>query len=366
MKIAILGAGLSGLSCAKYLEDHGVEPVIFEKRHRVGERFPNMEAIIRLMHRPIDDPLTYLNKRYGLKLVPGGVMHTLEIHSPNHKAALKDKIIGYTTIRGHDERSLENQLARQVRAGINFNSTVTWQELDKDFDRIVIATGDPTITRELGIWQTDSEAFLKGCIVKGKFDTGLAKIWLNTGLSKNCMVYFAPFDADEASYCTVATPSSPEELDGLWSQTVEKLGFRPVQGTEFKYEEFKMGRALTRQFGKILLVGAAGGFVEPFMGFGQVPSILSGLHAGEAIISGKDFNKLTAWFTKQYSYCLALRKFADTLDNEGFDRLVSFIGAPLVTGIMTNTNFPLLGPAAGAVRSKNLLTHPFGQKNNAG
>ena len=66
-------------------------------------------------------------------------------------------------------------------------------ELEKDFDWIIIATGDPTISRELGVWSTDTEAFLKGCIVKGKFDLGVSKIWLNTNLSKHCMVYFAPF-----------------------------------------------------------------------------------------------------------------------------------------------------------------------------
>ncbi|HRS22041.1 MAG TPA: NAD(P)-binding protein, partial [Clostridia bacterium] len=65
MKVAIMGAGLSGLSCAKYLEDHNIEPVIFEKRERVGERFPNMEAIIQMVHRPLKDPLIYINKKYN-------------------------------------------------------------------------------------------------------------------------------------------------------------------------------------------------------------------------------------------------------------------------------------------------------------
>ncbi len=358
MKVAILGAGLSGLACAKRLEDNNIEPVIFEKRHRVGERFPNMEAIMQLMHRPLKDPLNHINKKYGLNLLPGGITHTLEIHSPKYKAVFSGDNIGYTTIRGHDDRSLECQLAAQIKSKIRFNSTVTWQELEKDFDRIVIATGDPTISRELGVWKTDTEAFLKGCIVKGKFDLGVAKIWLDTGLSKNCMVYFAPFDTNEASYCTVAIPSSPEELDKLWSRTVEKLKFKPVPHTEFKFEEFKVGRVSTRQIGNILLTGAAGGFVEPFMGFGQIPSLLSGVFAAEAILTGKDYNKLTAWHKKQYADCLTIRKYVNGMNNEGFDGLVSFLNLPMAGNLIANTNLPVLNLAARAIRSGNFMKGP--------
>lgn len=363
MKVAILGAGLSGLACAKYLEDNNVEPVIFEKHHRVGERFPNMEAIMQLIYRPIKDPVIYINKKYGLNLLPNGITHKLEIHSPNHKSAFTGYNLGYTTVRGHDDRSWECQLAKQVKAQIQFNSTVTWQELEKDYDWIIIATGDPTLSRELGVWRTDTEAFLKGCIVKGKFDLGVSKIWLNTNFSKNCMVYFAPFDANEGSYCTVAIPSSPEELDTLWTRTIEGLNFEPVPQTEFKLEEYKMGRVSTRQIGKILLVGAAAGFVEPFMGFGQVPSILSGVYAAESIITGKDYNKMTAWFDKQYAYSLTIRNYINTLDNDGFDRLVSSLNLPMVSNLMANTNLPVLSMAAKAVSYRNFIKRTITRKN---
>ncbi|MHB1393946.1 MAG: NAD(P)/FAD-dependent oxidoreductase [Clostridia bacterium] len=363
MKVAILGAGLSGLSCAKYLEDNNIEPFIFEKRERVGERFPNMEAVMQLVHRPIKDPVIYLNKKYNMNLMPAGLVHTLEIYSPNHKAVFTGYNLGYTTIRGHDDRSWERQLARQVRAKIHFNSTVTWQELEKDFDRIVIATGDPTISRELKVWRTDTEAFLKGCIVKGKFDMGVSKIWLKTKMSKNCMVYFAPFDEKEASYCTVAIPSSQEELDVLWSRTIEELKFEPVPQTEFKFEEYKMGRVSTRQIGKKLLAGAAGGFVLPFLGFGQIPSILSGIQAAESIITGKDYNKLTSWFDKRYENSLILRNYVNNMDNEGFDRLVSFLNLPMVSNLLANTNLPVIGMSAKAVSSRNFIKRPKAQRS---
>lgn len=359
MKVAILGAGLSGLACAKYLEDHNITPVIFEKRHRVGERFPNMEAIMQLMYRPLKDPLLYINKKYRLNLVPAGVTHTLEINSSNFQTILTGDNLGYTSIRGHDDRSWECQLANQIKSQIHFNSTVTWQDLEQDFDHIVIATGDPTISRELGVWKTDMEAFLKGCIVKGTFDVGVAKIWLNTQLSKHCMVYFAPFDTNEASYCTVAMPSALEELDTLWTRAVNELNIHPIPQTEFKFEEYKLGRALTRQVGKLLLTGAAGGFVEPFMGFGQIPSLLSGVHAAESIITGASYNDLTSWFNKHYTDNLTLRKYANTMDNDDFDKLVALVKTSPINHWMAKTNIPILGIAAKAVRLRNIMKHVF-------
>ena len=65
MKVAIMGAGISGLSCAIILERNGIEPTIFEKRGRVGDRFINSEAMFDILNRPIKDCLSYneINKQ---------------------------------------------------------------------------------------------------------------------------------------------------------------------------------------------------------------------------------------------------------------------------------------------------------------
>ena len=36
MRVAIAGAGLAGLACAKYLVDEGHQPIIFERRDVLG------------------------------------------------------------------------------------------------------------------------------------------------------------------------------------------------------------------------------------------------------------------------------------------------------------------------------------------
>jgi hypothetical protein len=48
---------------------------------------------------------------------------------------------------------------------------------------------------------------LKGCIVKGRFDTGVSKIWLNPEFEQKLHGVFAPL-MKMSSYCTVAVPYS--------------------------------------------------------------------------------------------------------------------------------------------------------------
>ncbi|WP_353505385.1 NAD(P)-binding protein [Clostridium sp. Marseille-Q2269] len=68
MKVAIMGDGISGLSCAKTLEMYGIKPTIFEKRNRVGDRFVNAEAMFSVLDEPIKDCIPYLRGNYNINL----------------------------------------------------------------------------------------------------------------------------------------------------------------------------------------------------------------------------------------------------------------------------------------------------------
>ena len=70
MKVAVIGAGLAGLACALELEKHGIEPVIFERKDRVGEIYPHVAALMQIFRRPVKYPLQYLSKNYGIELKP--------------------------------------------------------------------------------------------------------------------------------------------------------------------------------------------------------------------------------------------------------------------------------------------------------
>lgn len=49
MKVAVMGAGLAGLSCAVLLEQYGLTPDIYEAQYKIGARFPNTEAIMNVL-----------------------------------------------------------------------------------------------------------------------------------------------------------------------------------------------------------------------------------------------------------------------------------------------------------------------------
>ena len=52
-KVAIIGGGLSGLSCAKYLSDAGHEPQVFEAREVLGGRSRRGRTRTAIGSRPV-------------------------------------------------------------------------------------------------------------------------------------------------------------------------------------------------------------------------------------------------------------------------------------------------------------------------
>ena len=64
MNVAIIGAGVSGLSCAFELEKYGITPTIFEKRSQVGEASGYAGIWINLLARNNKDPVKYLMDEY--------------------------------------------------------------------------------------------------------------------------------------------------------------------------------------------------------------------------------------------------------------------------------------------------------------
>ena len=60
---------------------------------------------------------------------------------------------------------------------------------------------------------------------------------------------------------------------------------------------------------------------------------------------------------------LLLRKYVNNLDNEGMDRLVSFLNLPMVSSLAANTGLPVIGIAAKAVLSRNLIKSRLPRKN---
>ena len=68
MKVAIIGAGASGLSCAYQLYKNNIKPTIFEQKSWLGETLDLPAVKLNMFNTPITDPLKYLKKNYGILL----------------------------------------------------------------------------------------------------------------------------------------------------------------------------------------------------------------------------------------------------------------------------------------------------------
>jgi digeranylgeranylglycerophospholipid reductase len=66
MKVAIIGAGISGLSCAIELQRHGITPVIFGKTKMLGDKPGMLIATLRMFHRSIRSPMSFIKSKYGI------------------------------------------------------------------------------------------------------------------------------------------------------------------------------------------------------------------------------------------------------------------------------------------------------------
>ena len=95
MEVAIIGAGISGLSCAITLEKNGIKPTIFEKRNCVGDRFVNAEAMFSILNRPNEESLPHLAEKYQINLKPTDKIDKIFIHSKNELGTINGEI-GYS------------------------------------------------------------------------------------------------------------------------------------------------------------------------------------------------------------------------------------------------------------------------------
>ena len=85
MKVAIIGAGTSGLSCAFELERNGIFPTIFERNDFIGDYHPHVSGLINVITQPVADPIKYMDKKLGIKLKPLNLFRKVIHYSPNNQ-----------------------------------------------------------------------------------------------------------------------------------------------------------------------------------------------------------------------------------------------------------------------------------------
>jgi len=344
MKVAIMGAGLSGLVSAITLEKHGIVPTIFESRDDVGDRFINGEVLLNILSRPINNSLEHFANKYDIHLKPTSILKQINFYSKNAAATIKGTL-GYTNIRGRHEDSFENQLKKQVKSEITFNSKYTHEYLAKHFDYVILATGDGEYARKLGNYRCDLSTSLKGTTVEGNFIKDKIIMWTNYDFAPKGYAYLIPF-SDKEAHIVIAYPDYDEnikkDINTLWEMFYEQACKDTKQNLhitdEFQISKYMIGISHKPRIDNTLFVGNCFGSISPSFGFGQYTSILTGIYAAHHILGIQSYEDLTKPLYTNYNNSLVIRRFMESLNNKKLDLLIKSFNMPLVNSAFSDTS----------------------------
>lgn len=326
MKVAIIGAGLAGLACAHELERYGVNPVIYERSGHIGDQHPHVSAILEIIHRPKRDIIEYF-RELGLDIRPLTALNNIIHHSPNKSMTLTGNL-GYMFLRDRGPLDFKQQIYSKLKkTKVLFNEFGDYEDLRKSYDYVVIANGASDYTKELGVWKIWLETFVKGAVVLGNFDPTALTVWIDKNYCKNGYVYMTPFNDKKASIAMVASEVNEQETDVCWEMFLAAEDVRYPIVQEFKLNH-SAGFVYPHRVGNIFFVGNAAGVVDPFLGFGQIGCLETGVMAARSISTGQDYEKLIAGIVEANLQLMEFRKSFNRLDNSGYDKLLSVIGLP--------------------------------------
>ncbi|MDF2522463.1 MAG: Dehydrogenase (flavoprotein)-like protein [Clostridiales bacterium] len=339
MKIAIIGAGISGLACAMECEKLGVIPDVFERDYTVGWPWLSVNYWPNVIMRNMGDPVEYIKKNYNIDVMPLNECKTIILKSQEKEVKVKGKM-GYFIARGKGSESQENHLLSKLKKGtaLHYNSLVDYKDLSHIYDYVVIATGRDSEARELNLWEDEGIMRVVGGIAVGSFQDDTSVLYLNSDYAGTGYARITPFSPTEAIVGLYDDMHDEFDTDRLFAKFLQ---YEKLDKLEFLYKftvpPFSTGRIKKFIEGNFLFVGRSAGLTERFLGVGGPEALMSGVLAARAMILNQDYEKLIEPLQKHVENISAFRKVIEKFENKDFDKLLSLLGTPGVKQTVYNT-----------------------------
>lgn len=352
MRIAIIGAGITGLACALECERLGAHAEIFERTNSVGWPWPSVTYWPQIIMNKFGDPREYLKENFKLDFTPLSECKKIIMKSPNNTVEINGNL-GYFMSRGKNIESLENQILRQLyRTPVTYNYQLDFEEAAGSYDFVVIASGSDTEARKMGVWKDEGNVIIMGGVALGAFDKSASTIFFNTGYAGTGYARITPFNPSSAMVGLYAIGKDYQSLLELYNSFLKAENLHNLQ---FSFQlippVFITGRVTKFRTGNILLAGRAAGLTERVLGVGALHSLISGTIAARSIILGDDYEAGMKDLQAHIENISSFRKIIDKFDNKSFDRVISVLGTPGIKQLTYNSGIDIIG-LTGSILNK--------------
>ena len=349
-RIAIVGAGIAGLTCASLLADHH-DVEVFEAS---GNGRPSRPC-------QMEGALNYLDDIPELE--PTHKMTRLVLASENESVTFQGDLGWLYKIGGTDglDAKYRREVARKVK--MHHSTEITGLDMLSDYDMIVAADG----YRSRIAWMAGMRAegaelsgIGLGLTVKGDFETGTTYSLFHNHYAPGGYLYLIPMSDRKASLVSASIGVGIRA--GIIRQRLREYAERDCLEIIDEWTDVeKWYRFHAYHRDNIYVIGSAASLTDRAYGFGLKYSIQSAKACAESILTGKPYPSLLKDVLSELMYWEKVGKILVDTTNREKDAFVRLAGNRLVRRwIESGASLrPLFRPLAGYIAIRKKVLRPL-------